>query len=260
MWRSIKMKTLSKMNVEEAVYTELLREIKDGIWKNGDKLPSETELCRKMQVSRSSVRSAIQRLRALGVVEVIHGKGTYVLNTEEPCLNTHMQTTLNLTEKEFYDMTEFREAIEPNAIRLVVENGTQEGIGYIEKAYLAMRRAAEENDPEEYSRQDCLFHLSILMATGNEAIIQIANIFKDRYYNYFLELNKFLFEENDGNVKALFDPKNASDAHTLIYEYLCKGNSECAQVVMNRIFSNNKQRFQCYLREKQTQREETDEK
>ena len=195
------MKTLSKMNVEEAVYTELLREIKDGIWKNGDKLPSETELCRKMQVSRSSVRSAIQRLRALGVVEVIHGKGTYVLNTEEPCLNTHMQTTLNLTEKEFYDMTEFREAIEPNAIRLVVENGTQEGIGYIEKAYLAMRRAAEENDPEEYSRQDCLFHLSILMATGNEAIIQIANIFKDRYYNYFLELNKFLFEENDGNVK-----------------------------------------------------------
>lgn len=112
-----------------------------------------------------------------------------------------------------------------------------------------MRRAAEENDPEEYSRQDCLFHLSILMATGNEAIIQIANIFKDRYYNYFLELNKFLFEENDGNVKALFDPKNATDAHTLIYEYLCKGNSECAQVVMNRIFSNNKQRFQCYLRE-----------
>ena len=33
MWRSIKMKTLSKMNVEEAVYTELLREIKDGfLW------------------------------------------------------------------------------------------------------------------------------------------------------------------------------------------------------------------------------------
>ena len=77
------MKTLSKMNVEEAVYTELLREIKDGIWKNGDKLPSETELCRKMQVSRSSVRSAIQRLRALGVVEVIHGKGTYVAATNK---------------------------------------------------------------------------------------------------------------------------------------------------------------------------------
>lgn len=124
-------------------------------------------------------------------------------------------------------------------------------ISHIEDVYISMRQAAEANNPEEYSRQDCLFHLAILTATQNNLFIQLANIFKDQYYNYFFELNKFLFEESNGDVKALFDPNDPSDLHTMVYEYLCKANSACAQAVMNRILSNNKQRFGAYLKEKQ---------
>ena len=44
----------------------------------GQKLPSETELARTLGVSRPAVREALGGLRAMGLVESIDGRGTYV--------------------------------------------------------------------------------------------------------------------------------------------------------------------------------------
>lgn len=63
--------------------TELIsRRINDMIverrLKPGDALPTETDLVETFGVARSVVREAIVRLRALGVVEVRHGRGMFV--------------------------------------------------------------------------------------------------------------------------------------------------------------------------------------
>ncbi|MDO5031110.1 FadR/GntR family transcriptional regulator [Corynebacterium sp.] len=56
--------------------------IKDYIRSNGlkpgDTMPTETELCAELGFSRSSVREAIRTLVALDIVEVRHGRGTFV--------------------------------------------------------------------------------------------------------------------------------------------------------------------------------------
>src|SRR5690606_5735 len=44
----------------------------------GDPIPTETELCQELGVSRSSVREAIRTLATLDIVEVRHGSGTVV--------------------------------------------------------------------------------------------------------------------------------------------------------------------------------------
>lgn len=44
----------------------------------GDPIPTETELCQELSVSRSSVREAIRTLATLDIVEVRHGTGTIV--------------------------------------------------------------------------------------------------------------------------------------------------------------------------------------
>jgi DNA-binding FadR family transcriptional regulator len=44
----------------------------------GDLMPTETELCEALGVSRSSVREAIRTLGSLDIVEVRHGHGTFV--------------------------------------------------------------------------------------------------------------------------------------------------------------------------------------
>ncbi|GAQ26009.1 GntR family transcriptional regulator [Tepidanaerobacter syntrophicus] len=56
----------------------IIEMIEAGNLKADDKLPSERELCEKYDISRSTVRQAIQELEREGYIYRIHGKGTFV--------------------------------------------------------------------------------------------------------------------------------------------------------------------------------------
>lgn len=53
-------------------------EIERGVYKPGDRLPSEPELIRQYGISRITVRQALDELEAEGLIVRRHGKGTYV--------------------------------------------------------------------------------------------------------------------------------------------------------------------------------------
>ena len=53
-------------------------DIANGVYKVGDKLPSESELCEKYGVSRTTVRQALNLLLQKDLVYSVHGKGTFV--------------------------------------------------------------------------------------------------------------------------------------------------------------------------------------
>ena len=52
--------------------------IEDAIWKPGDRLPSEAELCRMFSVSRTVVRQALKEMSYEGLVVREKGRGTFV--------------------------------------------------------------------------------------------------------------------------------------------------------------------------------------
>ena len=60
------------------VETVLANEISDGDLKVGDQLPTEDSLIARFEVSRITVRRAIQNLVSRGLVEIRRGKGTFV--------------------------------------------------------------------------------------------------------------------------------------------------------------------------------------
>src|SRR6201996_9235259 len=60
------------------VETVLASEIADGDLKAGDQLPTEDSLIARFEVSRITVRRAIQNLVGRGLVEIRRGKGTFV--------------------------------------------------------------------------------------------------------------------------------------------------------------------------------------
>ena len=60
------------------VETVLAAEIADGDMKAGDQLPTEDSLIERFEVSRITVRRAIQNLVGRGLVEIRRGKGTFV--------------------------------------------------------------------------------------------------------------------------------------------------------------------------------------
>src|SRR6185369_15442936 len=60
------------------VYRSLEREIRDGRFKEGDRLPSEADLVRRFGASRITVGRAVRDLQASGLVERRAGAGTFV--------------------------------------------------------------------------------------------------------------------------------------------------------------------------------------
>jgi GntR family transcriptional regulator len=60
------------------VESVLASEIADGVLKVGDQLPTEDTLIARFEVSRITVRRAIQNLVGRGLVEIRRGKGTFV--------------------------------------------------------------------------------------------------------------------------------------------------------------------------------------
>ena len=71
-------KTGSEMPRHRAIYEELLAEIQSGVYKPGDRLPSEAILCERFQASRITVAKAFQSLQRENLVTRRPGSGTYV--------------------------------------------------------------------------------------------------------------------------------------------------------------------------------------
>jgi len=76
-WRFVCESSKSK-TVYQVVAGQIREQIIKGELKPGDQLPTEFELTEHYSVSRSSIRCAIELLVREGLVEKIHGKGSYV--------------------------------------------------------------------------------------------------------------------------------------------------------------------------------------
>lgn len=66
-------------SLTEKVVATLSDEIRRGVLRPGDRIPTEVAMMKQLSVSRSVVREAISRLQAARVVETRHGIGTFVL-------------------------------------------------------------------------------------------------------------------------------------------------------------------------------------
>ena len=63
----------------EQIAERLADYIRSGVLAPGERLPSERDLARTLEVSRASVREALASLALQGVVETRHGAGTFVV-------------------------------------------------------------------------------------------------------------------------------------------------------------------------------------
>jgi len=77
------------------IYEELLKEIQNGIYKPGERMPSEALLCERFGASRITVAKAIHKLQSDGLVTRIAGSGTYV---EVPAKSPALQFGLLIPE------------------------------------------------------------------------------------------------------------------------------------------------------------------
>jgi GntR family transcriptional regulator len=81
-----------RTNVADEVATWLNEAIENGRFKPGDRLPSVEQLAKELGVGRSSIREALRHQQALGLVELHHGRGTFVKATKPIQLGSYLSS------------------------------------------------------------------------------------------------------------------------------------------------------------------------
>lgn len=203
------MDSIEKKNIVTAVYEKMISKIQDGSWKLGEKLPSEQELAEYFQVSRVSIRSSIQRLRDLGVVYTLHGRGSFISKSADKMSFEKPLPVMNLSKEEFEDMRIFRESVDFKCIELAALNATDDDIVELENALNLM--LISKNDYKKYTEADFNFHLAIAKASKNKVFYHIIYSIKDTYKYYLEELNRVLgitLESIDAHIKIFMAIKN----------------------------------------------------
>lgn len=71
----------------------LLKQVQNGVYPVGEKIPTENELCKLYNVSRTTIRLALHELEIDGILERIQGKGTFVKRKE-----LQLHKTLSFTD------------------------------------------------------------------------------------------------------------------------------------------------------------------
>ena len=83
------------------------------------------KLTKELEVSRASVRYAIQQLIAVGILESHQGKGTFVRAIPAKAIAGKLNT-LYQENKDMEDILEFRQIIETESCKIAARNITPE--------------------------------------------------------------------------------------------------------------------------------------
>ncbi len=143
----------------------IVQELREGHYREGDRLPTERELAERLNVSRSSVREALSILSAFEIVERRVGDGTYVRCSDPRLLRTILHVAR--TDEGLRDIFELQRVLEAGVAELAATRATSADIAAIEDALARMEEAARRGDIDAYFSADRLFHLAIARTTGN---------------------------------------------------------------------------------------------
>ena len=170
-------KPVKRVSVGEQVFTQLKELLVQGEWKPGEKLPSENELAAQFGVSRITVRQALQKLGALGLVETRLGEGSFVKQLEAADAVTPLIPAIVLSRDTLPQVMEFREMLEIQSAALAARRGTPQQLERLESILEAMQRCI--GDPQRFGMLDVEFHLQIGRMTCNDLVIRTQSILRE---------------------------------------------------------------------------------
>ncbi len=170
---------IEKQNVGDMVFEQLKDSIMSGEWKPGEKMPSENELVSILGVSRISVRSALQRLSGLGLIESRRGEGTFVRKFYSADGLKAVIPVIAMSASDRKSLFEFRRILEIEGAALAAERADEKIIQGMEETNEGMK------DLETAPEADLAFHNMVAKATCNPFIISVSEILRDYYFALF---------------------------------------------------------------------------
>jgi len=145
----------------------------------GDPMPTESALCERLQISRSSVREAMRTLASLDIVEVRHGHGTFVGQLSLSPLVDGLLFRARLDDGNdllaLREVVELRIALDLSVADQLVELYRGTTNPELEGLVDQMRELAEVGRP--FPEADAAFHTALFSRLSNGLLRQLAQAF-----------------------------------------------------------------------------------
>lgn len=204
----------------EKIAESIIDMIKSGHLKPGDQLDSIEQLSNSFGVSRSAVREALSGLRAMGIVTVRQGEGTYIKEFNSFKFSLPVSTAFLMKHKDVKELYELRKILEVGAAGLASIHRDEEDLRLMREALEAMKLAKGRGENGE--KADISFHLAITKATKNKMLINLMNDVSDIMVETITETRRLLLHTEDRASLLIAE-------HELIFDAIKKQQSDVAR-------------------------------
>lgn len=190
----------------DAIVSHLEKLILEGALRPGEKLAGERELAQRFDVSRPSLRDAIEKLTARGLLRVTRS-GTYVAEFLTPMMRP-LASLLADNPRGAADYFEFRQGVESQAARMAALNATSVDKTTIRNHIKLMRDLQKEGDPDREAQADVDFHMAIYEAGHNVVMLHVMRALGELLRNNIFYNRKTLYER-PGVCESLLEQHGA---------------------------------------------------
>jgi GntR family transcriptional repressor for pyruvate dehydrogenase complex len=188
---------------------------------------TEAQLCEIHGVSRTIVREAVSRLRALGILRSVQKKGL-VVGGGNPlgAFARAMPFFARSSETNLSQLSELRYVLEIGAVELAVWNRTPEQLRQLLELAEGFAQADQRGDMAEQNRVDLEFHCQILEMTGNPMIAGMAKVLSEFFHSAF-------------PVRSLLREERTVAQHRAIAQGIAQQNIELVRVLIRQHLAVN---------------------
>lgn len=205
--------------------------IEKGSYKCGDRLPSERELAELLHTNRNTLREALRVVQTMGIIEVRHGSGIYLLQPDS-LISESLAKWLVLHKEDVENLHVVREILEIKAVELIPQEKIIEVARDLQACLAKIN--AEACTVHDFIQHDIEFHGIITTASQNNVL---ATVYRDltntlydehRLYASILERRQMSYAEHT-SIAAAFSTGNAN----FIKQVLQAHNASVKSYILN---------------------------
>ncbi|MBB3907837.1 FadR/GntR family transcriptional regulator [Anoxybacteroides rupiense] len=232
-------KQIKPKKIYEEVAETIFDMIKNGVLKPGDKLDSVQQLAENFQVGRAAIREALTALKAMGLIELKQGEGTYIREFDPTMLSFPISIAALMKKEDIAYLLEVRKLLEVGAAGVAARKRTERDLKAMEEALEQMRQGIGNEEIGE--KADFLFHIAIAAASQNPILVSLMNNISEMMIETMRETRRiWLFSKQATSEQLL-------EEHMNIFEAIQRQDVNAAQARMLEHLSNVEQVLKKYI-------------
>lgn len=183
------MRTITEDTIQAQIINKVIGLLEDGTFKAGQRLPSEIELQRILNVPKTQVKSILSRLDLYNVLTVKPQSGSYLANYSIPILKHLMLNSIENIDVNKDSLFSTRLMLEKKAADLIIRNGyTSKSYKELESAYNFLCKKIEIG--ERGLNEDFLFHINFIKMADDEVLTKLYLTITPNILNFWNTLDE----------------------------------------------------------------------